>query len=553
MAFTSGCILQVNSGGHDTNNGGGFDPGATFPTDLAATSATGSSPVVTSASYNFVSADEGHYLFVKSGTNWTPMFARIASTSGGAATLDCSVGSCVLWNGATPENTVAGVATTASPTGGTWGVDYSRSTTPRLTFTDLAVGGTNTQFTSAANPVGPNFVGNFLSVTSGTGFTVQRVEVVSTSGTTATVDKTMGGTSLSGGNGGLGGALAAPCMASGVQGSVAMWVFVVGNATYTLSSSANVAGGRISSGGGVAVSYIGYMTNRHPFNTDPTRPVFQSSGNSYTLMLLNGPGASCHCIDFENGNANTSIVGFDDGSNGTSCLWNCKFNAIGIGAKSSNNSIVSYCYFLANTGITPLSISSATASHVHDCVFSGNTNLVVNADFIERCTFYNTTTASQAVVSNSNGVLNCLFHTITGNTSTAVNFTTHFVKNCIFVNISGTSSYAIDRSTSVGSDWGINNAFYNCTNNYKAPSTAQYGSRAIGSIQLTGDPCTNASGGDFSLNSTAGAGALLRALAFPTTFANGLTVAGLDVGPAQVAASTGGLLIHPGMAGGARG
>jgi hypothetical protein len=45
----------------------------------------------------------------------------------------------------------------------------------------------------------------------------------------------------------------------------------------------------------------------------------------------------------------------------------------------------------------------------------------------------------------------------------------------------------------------------------------------------------------------------LRALAFPTTFANGLTVAGLDVGPAQVAASTGGLLIHPGMAGGARG
>jgi hypothetical protein len=38
-------------------------------TDFAATSATGTAPVVTSASYTFIARDVGHWVYVKSGTN----------------------------------------------------------------------------------------------------------------------------------------------------------------------------------------------------------------------------------------------------------------------------------------------------------------------------------------------------------------------------------------------------------------------------------------------------------------------------------------------------
>src|SRR5579859_3451220 len=195
QTFNATAILQVDSAGSDTTNAGGFDPAATFATDLAATLATGSSPVVTSASYNFITRDNAQYLFIKAGTNWVPGLYPVVSTSGNAATLNAAVGAIALYlNGAfTTLNTTAGCATTASPTGGTWGMDDSQSATPVIAFTDMVIDGTtNTKFTSALNPVGPHMVGNLILVTSGTGFTVQRTQVLSVSGTTATCYAALG-------------------------------------------------------------------------------------------------------------------------------------------------------------------------------------------------------------------------------------------------------------------------------------------------------------------------------------------------------------------------
>jgi hypothetical protein len=170
-------------------NGGSFiTTGATFPTDGAAAGGNGSAPVFTSASYTFVAADVGAYVYIQSGTNWTPGRYLITAVNAGAATLQ---GPC---------------ATVASPTSGTFGVDYSTMPSARIAFTDLVIGGTSTQFTSAAHPVGKNFVGNVLAVNNGPGFTVQRVAILSTSGTTATCDKSLGVASSTGGSGNLGGA-----------------------------------------------------------------------------------------------------------------------------------------------------------------------------------------------------------------------------------------------------------------------------------------------------------------------------------------------------------
>ncbi len=52
-------------------------------------------------------------------------------------------------------------------------------------------------------------------------------------------------------------------------------------------------------------------------------------------------------------------------------------------------------------------------------------------------------------------------------------------------------------------------------------------------VTLTGSPYTNAGSGDFSLNNTAGAGAAVRAHAFPGTFSGISTTGYLDGGPTQ--------------------
>ena len=121
MAIGSTTCFEVQNGtGSDSANGGGFDPGATagMATDLTATSANTSSPVVSSSSYTFAAGDVGALLFVASGTNWTPGWYPIASVSGGSATLTAGIGTATLLLGGLPNtlNTAAGCAATASPT-----------------------------------------------------------------------------------------------------------------------------------------------------------------------------------------------------------------------------------------------------------------------------------------------------------------------------------------------------------------------------------------------------------------------------------------------------
>jgi hypothetical protein len=59
-------------------------------------------------------------------------------------------------------------------------------------------------------------------------------------------------------------------------------------------------------------------------------------------------------------------------------------------------------------------------------------------------------------------------------------------------------------------------------------------------VSLSGDPFTNAAGGDFSLNTTAGAGAAVRAAGWPNSWGDGLTVGYVDGGAVQHQDSGGG-------------
>ena len=519
MALGAATQWELQTGGSDSN-GGGFDPGcAGFATDLAATSANTASPVVSSASYNFVSGDVGAWLFIQSGTDWIPGWYQIASVAANAATLNAAVGAVTLYPNTTgpfPLNTVAGISDPPPSLGsGTWGIDYSRSTTPQIAYTDMVIGATTTQFTSVANPVGVNIVGNIINVTSGTGFVVQQVEVLSVATLVATCDKSLGSAASTGGNGNLGGAILAWSNLFGlIEIANIGWIRT---GTYTITTAL----GAPSPTSGVA-QFFGYGSTRG----DGARATLTTATNSTTLINTGGHNAyqfaniyfsntaatPARCLECNGGGAqdwrfsNCVFDGF------TSAIWGSfsgdyNFSGVLDGCEFKNQSGTSFyvylggpcqifgCYFHDNTGyaIYQDNIANGGPLTIVGNIFYGNGHdievTVADNVLIESNDFVSTTGDSVVFTQDSPWPL---------------------IVNNIFSNVGG---YDVNWS---GGDsavvlWFIqSNAHYN-------PGSGRYNGliRNAGDIILTGSPFTNPSGGDFSLNDTAGAGALCRGAAYP--------------------------------------
>jgi uncharacterized protein (TIGR02217 family) len=95
------------------------------------------------------------------------------------------------------------------------GINRANQAAAQTTFTDLVIDAvTNTKATSAAFPFTTNDEGNVVNITSGTGFTVQRAQVVSVALGVATFDRALGTLGSTGGNGKLGGAVLTPALAT---------------------------------------------------------------------------------------------------------------------------------------------------------------------------------------------------------------------------------------------------------------------------------------------------------------------------------------------------
>src|SRR3990167_6148561 len=114
-----------------------------------------------------------------------------------------AISAAVVW-----EVRTTGASTTAGCgfLTGASGTDRSQQDAAQTTFTDLVIGVTTTELTSAGNPFGATDVGNTINITSGTGFTVGYYQVVSVSVVNATMDRSVGTGGSTGGNGILGGA-----------------------------------------------------------------------------------------------------------------------------------------------------------------------------------------------------------------------------------------------------------------------------------------------------------------------------------------------------------
>lgn len=536
MALTATTTIEVESGGSDTANGGGFDPSnASMATDLAATSANTSAPVVTSATYNFAAGDVGAWLFIKSGTNWTPGWYKIASVAANAATLDGTIGHAVLTG--ISLSTVVGCATVASPTAGTWTVDYSQQTSPRTTLTAATAAGAGSTLTDSS--IGKNWVGNTIQVTGGTNVTTGVFLVLSTSSTAATLDRAVTTGATSNAAGGMGGAFASPGEAGLIH--VSGNPICIKSATFTVTSaSSNVAGGCVTlnaATGNTCTKIIGYTTTRG--DGAPTKPIIKADGVITTFTLLTmGASTRVDYIEFD-GNSRTSSRGISTTSSSTAykCVGRNFTNSFTNGTDARRGVFV-LCY------ATTCSTQGAFKDGVYiGCVAYANTidgfQASGSTGFFESCiSAGNTGTGSGFSFATSANAVGCIAY---GNAGSGFNSSSLFVNliNCMSVSNTGTGF-----AGSLDGNYLLNCAAFSAGTNFSGYGVQQ----RINCQTLSGDPFVAAASQNFALNNTVGAGASCRSAgllgAYPTISTTGYQ----DIGVQHADPASGGFVGRHGQA-----
>lgn len=546
MAIASASTWEIQSAGTDTAASGSFNPAnASMATDLAATSATGAAPVVSSATYNFAARDVGHWVYVKSGTNWIPGWYKISSVAANAATVNATAGQCI--GPLLSPLTTTGIATTASPTAGTWSVDYSQGTSIHVTD---AVAATSTTITSVGTPMGKNFVGNLIGNVTGTGWNAVWAEIGSTSTTTATITNYSSGSTIAtalstGGDFYIGGALASPgkCCSLSVAGNR----ICIGAGTYTVTSASNnVAAGCFTLPGNTGNTigiFEGYGTYRG--DAPSSKPLIKADGAITTFTLCTSSITMVRYVAFD-GNSRTSSKGLSLASNGSAfqcTAANCTNN--GMTGAGSSTSLFEFCY------VTGCSTQIAMISGLFNyCVSNSNTvtGMSLTGQGVGNISANNSGASSDGFITIGG---QCLYNCIAYNNgrdgfrhiSSAVVFT---ATNCVAVNNAG---YGYNAASVDDNYWLRNCAGYNNTSGNI--NTTNVPARQTGFVTLSGDPFVSAGTGNFALNNTSGAGAACRASGIPGPFIGISTTGYIDIGAAEHQDSGGGsgLIVAPNMVG----
>lgn len=456
---------------------------------------------------------------------------RLAVCLLAAAAAQAAVSTTTQWDVRTTGNDTNGGG--YDPSVSVPGTDYSQQDSPQYTFTDLVIGGTTTQFTSALNPVVAGMVGNVINITGGSGCTTGRYLMLSQSGGTATMDRSMG-TAASTCTAKLGGAFLT--LSGAVTSTNENQVINIKAGTYTLTSQL------VLDNDNRGQKFIGYGTTHFD---DGTKPLVTTATNTTILFSVQfGSVAPVYFrnISFSN-TASTRAAGISNGYAQTGitltvdrCIFDgfsvaldrqpSQFETISVIASEIKNS--------TTYGIRQSNKIHLVGSYLHD----------------------NTNASGAAVLMEGGASLYAAFNVFSGNAFGVYTSTSPFgilVNNTFYNN----SQHAIDL-TSEASFLIANNIFYGNVNALTvstangAESTNAFGNNSnanrtgtfnppstyAGDITLTADPFTNKAAGDFSLNNTAGGGAALRQTARPGAFAGGTTTGYLDVGAVQVINTT---------------
>lgn len=432
-------------------------------------------------------------------------------------------------------------STVASP-----GTDFSQQNSAQVAYTDLVIGGTTTQLTSALSPFGATAPGNVIKITGGAGCTTGWYEVLSVSGVTATMDRAVGTTaSICTGN--LGGSLATPFAGTTSQPVASGNTIWVKAGTYTFSSGASCNTNTVAMcfgtiAGASSLNVTGYNATH---NDNGTKPLFTTATDNLWMIGLNG-GTVWRFKNLQmTSTASTRVAAFFSPTNavttGALVVIDCILDGFKWGINGDNGS--SRQIF----GVVLLSNTEIKNSQTNAIINQGNiflynetwihntggdaVSLIGSASFV----------CSRSILSANSGkgftaatvslqLSSCVGSGNTGDAiSTSAGSNVYVMVNCIFYNNGG---------------WGVN--IGGSPFPVMLARNNAFGSNVSGNVNITYIPYSDqtltaspfVSTSDFALNNTAGGGALLRKAGF-----GGVSVAGtgyLDIGAIQTSGGTGG-------------
>jgi hypothetical protein len=404
------------------------------------------------------------------------------------------------------------------------GTDFSQQNSAQVAFTDLVIGSTVTQLTSAANPFTSASVGNCINITAGTGFTTGRYNVLSVASGVATMDRAVGTAASTGGTGNLGGSMASPVTAMAAIVSLnTVWLKA---GTYTTTAT-------ITNPSSTAFVLNGYSAT-HGDNL--AGAIVTSSTNSISMVTINAgtPTAWINnlAISTTAGSPGDGIL--VNGSGATTTVSNCSLSgAFNVGIDQNSNGV---SLLLLNTLITGTSGDAIQASHavtVVDSQISGNGRFgifSINTTSIQiiRSIFANN--ASRGINFFSAGLLWMFDSTIANNGSDGINTITgaSIIQNSIIYGNSGFGVIAAGTTL-----FASTNAYGSNTSGNRSgfPASAT-------DVVLTTTPFPGS--GNYALNSTVGGGAALKGVGYPGVFPGALTTGHLDIGAVQSVGGGGG-------------
>lgn len=387
------------------------------------------------------------------------------------------------------------------------GTDYSQQNAAQKSGTDLAIHASiNTKVQPVAAGVAAADVGNLIKITAGTGFTTGVYEIVSQDGTYWTLDRSAGTVGSTGGTYKMGGARTT--IGSAVGDAVANNEVHIKSGTYTLTAEIYPANKDLA--------FYGYGTAHYDLGT---KPLITTSTNSINLFKTPGFGyvMAVSNISFSStaGTPGNGIYG----TQGLLFCSDCVFDGFTYGMDLASGAIdylelyrveVKNC---TTAGIKAY-VTTSRAALLCDCFLHDNgiglhLSNTGGALLIRNRIVDNTTIGVKQVPGQMNVTL--VGNTVANNgtdgvEASGINLIRWVVYNNIFY---GNGGYAINFTHGSSTTTSKYYPSRNGPNAYGSNSSGDF--RTIGAgvndVTLTADPFTNAAGGDYTLNSTAGGGA----------------------------------------------
>jgi hypothetical protein len=418
------------------------------------------------------------------------------------------------------------------------GCSSCQSATVNISTTDAVTNNTTT-VTSATGNFSSALVGNVIYL-AGTGTTTGWYQVASvTNSTTIEVDRATGSTGGTGVTMNIGGAVSLPStIVAAVAAGNTIWIKATATYTISVTPTTSVAGTS-----GLPVTWEGYTTTRG----DKGRPTFQISGSTITGFNINSTLQRLRNLNV-NCNSQTASRGLTIGGaqaevENIAISGGCATHGI----NSSGNGIKLVNVSVTGATALPVTVTGGSAFLLGVSAYANTASGIIHSGGIivcVRCIAYGNTGATSDGFQSSTATstapswwLNSIamsngrdgFRATAAATTEGV-----LLFNSVFY---GNTGYGTNSATT---DW-TGKALATNFNAFGANGTAARNQMPTGAndVTLTGDPFTNAASGDFSPNSTAGAGAAIKAAGFPGALLYGGT-GYLDIGALQAQCTGGG-------------